>query len=321
MAKNYETLAGIAGFEILLLSTKREFLEENWRSKSLQERGEAFKYWLEESKEPKIVIVDDADALGDGDAAHDLLPLKAENLIISTRNPFILPASQSKQLLIPTMKPDEVTQLMKAGLRDGCFVSNDPVSMAGLKTIRGVLGYHPLAVQHAIETMNKSLAFNTTQLPVESFLESFASSDHDFRLKFIEEKWLRNRPSILDCFRTSVQRLHSDDPHLFSLWNFAGFWSPVADSGDFCQFFFKIIPKNWSLLLDKREQLPDFEFFGLANTPNGRFVLGKYIQKLVEVSLFTAPSNGALKEIRIHKLWIECIRQLAGQEGRLRCIR
>jgi len=311
---SYEALAGIIGFEILLVSQSREFLDENWKAKSSREKGEAFKFWLENSEDSKIIVIDDADTLSKNAITDLTLSWKARTLIISTRNPYLLPRSKPRRLALQEMQTGEILKAMQEGLRESLF--NGDASMNSdeqLKMIGDALGNHPLGVRHAIEIMSNY--FNPIKAPAEIFLRCFSGSNYRFRREFLGTCF--DNQSIIDCFEVSVRRLHSDDPLLTSLLNFAGFLTSETQKNDFRYFFYELIPCNWHLLQNLSEQLIDFELLGLATTETGELRLGKYIRKLVEVSLLTVSGN----QMQIHKLWIECIRQLAEETGRARYIK
>ena len=313
---SYEALAGIVGFEILLVSQSTEFLVENWNAKSSREKGQAFKFWLEQSEDSKIIIIDDADTLSSEALADLVLPWKARTLMISTRNPYLLPKSKPQRIALQTMQTSEAVDAMRDGLRDSLFNSDERMnSDEQLRIIGDALGNHPLGVQNAIEIMS-NYHFNPTKMPTEFFLQSFSSSNYQFRREFLMSDF-DSQQSILDCFSVSIQRLHSGDSLLASLLNFAGFLAPETKENDFRYFFYEIVHCHWGILRNLTEELVDYELLSLASTETGQLRLGKYIRRLVEVSLLTISG----RQMQMHKLWIECIRQLAEDTGRVRYVK
>lgn len=109
----YEALAQIVGFETLV-SQDVAVRDDNWRRKSYQAKGDSFKSWVEGSAEPKVIIIDDADAVDEKAIEGFTQPQKARTLVLSTRNPNLLPSRQLRELSLNTLEAAEAAKLLNS---------------------------------------------------------------------------------------------------------------------------------------------------------------------------------------------------------------
>ena len=310
MDASYEALAQIIGFETLV-SQDVAIRDNNWRRKSYQAKGESFKSWIERSDEPKVIIIDDADAVDEKAIEGFTQPQKAQTLILSTRNPNLLPSRELRKLPLAALDAAEAARLLNSR---GCICSDDDI-----QKLVNHLGNHPLGIQHAIEFISKQLIHllpYETRSPTQIFLDSFSSPEHESRRLFLETKYFQNR-SILDSYKVSVNRLPSEDRDLsLSLLGFAAFLKSEKQDNDIFRFLGATI-EWWPHWQELEGQLDDFELLSMSKSFTGGIKLSKYIKNLVDVSLLTV--SGQRRDI--HCLWAECIRQLADKKDRVRYVK
>jgi hypothetical protein len=306
---SYEALAQIVGFETLV-SQDVTVRDDNWKPKSYQAKGKSFKSWVERSNEPTLIIIDDADTVDEKAIEGFIQPQKARTLILSTRNPNLLPSRISRKLPLDILDPAEAATLLNSR---GVICSDDD-----LQKLVNYLGNHPLGIQHAMEFISKQLvhSLSTTRSPAQIFLDLFSSPEHESRRLFLETKYFQNR-SILDCYQVSVNRLPSEDrDSSLSLLRFAAFLKSEKPENDI--FHFLGAAKEWWQYWQKLDgQLDDFKLLSMSMSSIGDIKQSKYIKDLVEVSLLTV--SGQKRDI--HCLWAECIRQLANEKDRVRCVK
>ena len=113
--------------------------------------------------------------------------------------------------------------------------------------------------------------------------------------------------SIMESFEVSLQRIRRYKEPAQKFLELIGFLSNSDTSLDFGVFLSIIHP--W--LAEVRDNLPDYETFATDEARQG-----DYLTELENVSIGLRSSlTGPL---RLHPLWIECIQQRAGEEGRIR---
>lgn len=309
------TLLDIAtsiGHDLLSIRFPHSDLAGVWRSYGPGERIRAFKTWLAHpSNQASLFIVDDLDGYKDETLIRDALPREAQVILYSTRDPSLIESldRDSQSYYIPTMKQDEMASLMVTMIRrSGGIFSRAAISEKELEAIAEVVDGHALGACRAIAYILHVLA-QTTESPAADFLDMFNGPKWESRLQFLEYK-PRIGLSIMETFAVSLERMRRHQSEAARLLDLLAFLSAKDQSLNFRDFL--RLERPW--LEEMQLLLPDYDVF--ASGLKGK---GEYLAELENVSIGVRPDVSL--PLQIHPLWLECIQQRAGYEGRLRWIR
>ena len=147
----------------------------------------------------------------------------------------------------------------------------------------------------------------TENSPAEMFLDMFNGSDWKARKRFLEYK-PRLGLSIMETFTVSLDRLRRHQHAAPKLLELLAFLS--GKNLNFRKFL--SLERPW--LTNIENELPDYEVFdrGLSGQ-------SEYLAELENVSIGFRPT--LTSPLQLHPLWIECVHQRAGHEGRVRWLR
>lgn len=259
-----------------------------------------------------LFIVDDLDSLTNEADIRAALPREARVILYSTRDPSIVEnlGRSFKQYRVLTMDVDEMALLMAMVFRrSGNSSSGAQIAETDLEAIANVIDGHALAGCRAVSYIIHVLSQFTADAPAKQLVAMFQGSDWKARSHF-----LRYQPrfglSIMDTFQLSLNRLRQHQVAAPRFLELLAFISSKDQSLDFRKFFSVVRP--W--LDDLRPSLPDYELLAA-----GPLEQGEYLTELENVSVgFRDTLNFPM---RLHPLWLECIRQRAEPEGRYRWLR
>jgi hypothetical protein len=308
--KAFNEMAQVIGHDILKDRHSYPELHQLWAN--LGESGQAreFKKWLSSPQNnDNIIIIDDLDGLRDDKIILECLPEGDKSIIYSTRDPTIATSRllQCERVTVSPMDSPDIRELLETESRNiGLELS--PQELEGVVDI---VDGHPLAASRAISFMEQ-MAFESSglgpALPARAFIDIFESSDWESRNEFLKHK-IHFGPSIHEIFEVSIQRLDEvkKDP-ILQLINALGF---VCGSKPKALDYYDFLSIERPWVKDFQTAVPNYELFNTGlKGKSGLF------QELVKVSLAFKPfPNRAL--LRFHPLWLECIRQRCGAEGRL----
>ena len=306
-------IATSIGHDLLSIRFPHTDLAGIWRSYGPSERVRAFKTWLgHRSNQASLFIVDDLDGFEDETLIKAALPREAQYILYSTRDPSLIGSLErdSQTWYIPTMKDDEIASLMTTTMRrSGVHLSSATISEHELEAIAHVVDGHALGACRAISYIIHVLAQTADESPAAVFLDMFKGPDWKSRSNFLEYK-PRIGFSIMETFATSLERLHRHQKEARRLLELLAFLSDKDHTLNFRRFL--RLERPW--LQDLRCILPDYDVFasGLAGQR-------EYLAELENVSIGVRPDVSS--PLQIHPLWLECIQQRAGHEGRVRWIR
>ena len=261
-----------------------------------------------------MFIVDDLDGFEDEALIKAALPREAQAILYSTRDPSLIESldRDSQSYYIPTMKDDEMASLMIATMRrsEGVFSSVAIyISEAELEAIAKVVAGHALGACRAISYVLHVLAQTTDISPASVFLDMFNGPEWESRLQFLTYK-PRIGLSIMETFVISLERIREHGTEAARLLELLAFLSDKDQSLNFRIFLHHKRP--W--LEELQPILPDYDVFA-SRLADQR----EYLSELENVSIGVRPD--VLVPLQIHPLWLECIQQRAGHEGRVRWIR
>ncbi len=301
------------GHDLLLTRYPFTDLAAIWRDFGPGQRIRAFKAWLAEPKnQPLLFIVDDLDSLKHETAIKAALPREARLILYSTRDPSIVGNLEGdhQEHRVSTMDVDEMASLMNMVLsRSGTTSSLAQVSETDLEAIAKVVDGHALAACRAVSFILNVLSHIVADAPAKEFIAMFQGPDWKARSRF-----LHHRPrfglSIMETFILSLDRLRRHQVAVPRFLELLAFISSKDHSLDFRRFL--RVERPW--MDDLRSSLPDYEIFAA-----GLFEQGEYLTELENVSIGVREASNT--PLRLHPLWLECIRQRAGSEGRQRWLR
>lgn len=305
-------IATSIGHDILSTRFPHSDLAAIWRSYGPSERVRAFKSWLgHPSNQGSLFIVDDLDGYKDETLIKTALPREAQFILYSTRDPSLIESmdrdSQSYQ--IPTMKDDEMASLMTMTMRkSGGIFASTTLSEGELEAIAQVVSGHALGACRAISYILHVLA-QTSDDAAKVFLEIFNGQDWESRLRFLEYK-PRIGLSIMETFAISLDRIHRHRLEAGRILELLAFISDKDHKLNFRNFLRSERP--W--LQELQPILPDYDVFASGLTGQS-----EYLAELENVSI--GVRQDVSTPLQIHPLWLECIQQRAGHEGRRRWIR
>ena len=303
-------LADDIGHDVLSTRYPSTDLAAIWRDLGPSQRIKAFKAWLAEpGNQPLLFIVDDLDGLTNEAAIRAALPREARIILYSTRDPSIVESLERtyQEYRISTMDIDEMASLMLTAFRrSGTDFSDAQISEPDLKAIANVVGGHALAACRAVSYIIHVLSQIIVGAPAKGFVAMFQGSNWLDRIRFLQYR-PRFGLSIMDTFALSLGRLRRHQVAAPRFLELLAFISSKDQSLDFRRFL--RIQRPWLNVL--RPDLPDYEIFAA-----GLFEQGEYLTELENVSIgFRDTLNTPM---RLHPLWLECIRQRAGLDGRQR---
>ena len=308
-------IATSIGHDLLSLRFPHSDLAGIWHSYGPSERVRAFKTWLgHPSNQASLFIVDDLDGFEDETLIKAALPREAQVILYSTRDPSLIESldRDSQSYYIPTMKDDEMASLMIATMRrsEGIFsrVANY-ISEEELEAIAKVVAGHALGACRAISYVLHVLAQATDDSPAGVFLDMFNGPEWESRLQFLIYK-PRIGLSIMETFVISLRRMRGHETETAKLLELLAFLSDRDQSLNFRIFLHH--KRSW--LKELLSILPDYDVFA-SRLADQR----EYLAELEKVSIGVRPD--VLVPLQIHPLWLECIQQRAGHEGRVRWIR
>ena len=286
-----------------------------WRSYGPSERVRAFKMWLgHASNQESLFIVDDLDRHKDETLIKAALPREAQIILYSTRDSSLIETldRDSQSYHIPIMKDDEMASLMTMTMRkNGSIFASTTLSERELEAIAKVVSGHALGACRAISYIFHVLAQASDDAgdAAKIFLEICNGQDWESRLRFLEYKPSIGL-SIMETFVISLDRIHRHRPKVERVLELLAFINDKDHKLNFRNFFRSIRP--W--LQELQPILPDYDIFasGLAGQ-------SEYIAQLENVSI--GVRQDVSTPLQIHPLWLECIQQRAGHEGRTRWIR
>ena len=313
LESSFLELANDVGHDLLSTRYPSNDLAAIWRDLGPSQRIKAFKVWLANpTNQPLLFIVDDLDSLEDEAAIKAALPREARVILYSTRDPSIVASLERsyEEHKVSNMDIDEMASLMTMVLnRSGNTISQAQISEVDLEAIAKVVDGHALAACRAISYIIHILSQIAADTPAKDFVAMFQGSNWKARNHFLQYS-PRFGLSIMDTFILSLDRLRRHQVAAARFLELLAFISRKDGSLDF-RIFLKI-ERPW--LDDLRLELPDYELLAA-----GPFEQGEYLTELENVSIgFRDTLNSPL---RLHPLWLECIRQRAGPEGRERWLR
>ena len=193
--------------------------------------------------------------------------------------------------------------------RSGGIFSSTAISEKELEAIAKVVHGHALGACRAISYILHVTAQTTDESPAGVFLDMFDGTDWESRLRFLEYK-PRIGLSIIETFAISLGRMRRHQAEAARLLELLAFLSGRDQSLNF-RIFLRL-ERPW--LKELRPILPDYEVFANRLTAKR-----EYLAELENVSIGVRPDVST--PLQIHPLWLECIQQRAGHEGRVRWIR
>ena len=297
-----------------ILSTKFSHLDlaAIWRSYGPSERVLAFKSWLgHPSNQGSLFIVDDLDGYKDETLIKAALPREAQIILYSTRDSSLIESldRDSQSYHIPTMKDDEMASLMTMTVRKiSGILASTTLSEGELKAIAKVVCGHALGACRAVSYILRVLAQQSDDA-AKVFLEVFNGQNWESRLRFLEYKPSIGL-SIMETFVISLDRIHR---HRLEVERFLELFAFINDRDHKLNFRdFLRSERPW--LQELQPILPDYDVFA-----SGLGAQSEYLAELENVSIGIRPD--VLTPLQIHPLWLECVQQRAGHEGRARWIR
>lgn len=208
------------------------------------------------------------------------------------------------------MKDDEIASLMTTTMRrSGVHLSSATTSEDELEVIAKVVDGYALGACRAISYILHILTQTADESPAAVFLNMFKRPDWESRSNFLEYK-PKIGFSITETFATSLERLHRHQKEARRFLELFTFLSDKDHTLNFRRFL--RLERPW--LQELRCTLPAYDVFarGLAGQR-------EYLAELENVSIGVRPDVSS--PLQIHPLWLECIQQRAGPEGRVRWIR
>ncbi|KAH8687335.1 P-loop containing nucleoside triphosphate hydrolase protein [Tricladium varicosporioides] len=305
----YMEIASRIGHEILSERHPKQDLYSIWCGSTTDEKIEATKAWFEAPEnQDTLFIVDDLDGLKDEDAIQAVLPRQANIVMLSTRNPGLvaeLPRKFDRLRVLP-LNVSETIDLMGASLHNW-NKENIPIPEEELEEIAKEVACHPLGALNAISYITARLAQDSDS-PVAEFFAILRSVDYHERLEFLKYK-PPFRYSITQAFDISVQRLRNPNGLATALLSVLGFLELEEPAIDFRRFFSR---REW--LHELKEYLPDYAIFATEKS-----ALRAALEELENVSIGHRTEQKL--PLEVHPLWIECMRQRLGHDGRIRFLR
>ena len=318
LERTFLEIAMSIGQDLLSIRFPHSDLAALWRSYEPAERVRAFKTWLgHPSNQASLFIVDDLDGHKGETLIRAALPREAQVILYSTRDPNLIGSlgRDSQSYYIPTMKDDEMALLMINTMhRSGGVYPSAEISKENLKAIARVVHGHPLGACRAILYIFHVLAQETKSRETESsaraFLEMFNGPEWESRLRFLEYKPTTIGLSLKETFAISMERIHRHQIEATRLLELLAFLCGKTQALNFRVFLG--LERPW--LNELQAILPDYDLF--ASRLKGQ---GEILAELENVSIGVRPDVST--PLQIHPLWLECIQQGVGHEGRVRWIR
>ncbi|KAH8807181.1 hypothetical protein F5884DRAFT_338992 [Xylogone sp. PMI_703] len=321
-ARNMEELDNIfyemaecIGHDTLVGRYEYHLLPDIWRNYGKTARIEAFKEWLGiEKNEEAIVFLDDMDGLAEyeGDpSALEALPRDAKTVLISTRDPSLSKWSNlaTEEIRLAPMHRAEIKDLLWRELRK---TSGLRPSQPELEEIANIVHGHPLSTICTASFIQQ--LSTSSDHPVRDFLNLINSQDWKNRREFLEHVPRYFGFSIMSSYRTSLSRLPKeqaeDTKTLLSAISFLTSSTSDLNASDFFRLDMCWIAESTKDFFQCRETSV------FVASPYKR---GSWLTALDNASVGLGPTVGS--RMRIHPIWLECIRQECEHVGRLRWLR
>jgi hypothetical protein len=306
--KAFNEMAQIVGHDILKDRYSYPELHQVWLN--LGESGQAreFKAWLSsEENRDSIIILDDLDGLREDRVILECLPDGDKSVIYSARDPTLATSRrlQSRSVLVPSMDHADMRALLDVEMNfHGVIVTPEEIEQ-----VLSIVDGHPLAASRAVSYM-KQLDIEASSAEgassVQTFIDIFKSHDWKTRNEFLKHK-IHFGPSIEEIFKVSIERLDvAKKAATLQFLEALGFIcgsEPLVDYHNFLS-----IRRPW--LASLKTRIPDCELF-----VSGMKGKNSLLQELEKVSLVFRPVPGQ-SLLRFHPIWLECIRQHCGPDGR-----
>jgi hypothetical protein len=302
-------MAQVIGHDILKDRHSYPELHQLWTNLGQSGQAREFKKWLSSRQNHDgLIILDDLDGLRTDEAILECLPDGAKSIIYSARDPTIATSRllRCEPISVPPMDATDIKQLLEAESKGTGLA----LSLQDLEGVAVIADGHPLAASRAISYMEQ-LAFESSGLdpstPARSFIGIFDNSDWKSRNEFLDHK-IHFGSSIREIFETSIQRLdQTKSSSIVQLLNALGF---ICGSKPNCLDYYDFLAIERPWIDHFKIEVPDYELF-----KTGMRGKGGLFHDLVKVSLAFRPfPDRAL--LRFHPIWLECIRQRCGAEGR-----
>jgi hypothetical protein len=306
----YLYIARRLGHDILLENNRGKPTLDIWNNMSSEEKVDKLKDWLKKPENAEtLFILDDLDGLKDPEIILNALPHEANTILFSTRNPVLREEldRHTHHLRLPSMDPDEIVQLMEAILdRIGYEAESNVLDRGILREIAITLHGHPLAAIVAIRYITRVIAQEGSDSPERDFLSILTGSDFEARKRFLDYRI--SGPSIIDTLFVSKNRLQDQDGMAWKLLQLIAVLETEENVIDFRKFFYKKFCEI------EPESFPDHDVLAADNTE-----ISEALAKIETVSF--GERVRMAKPIQFHPLWLECVLQAMGREGRIRRIR
>jgi hypothetical protein len=306
-------MAQMIGHDILKNRHAYSELHQLWISLGESGQAKEFKNWLSSPhNHESLIILDDLDGLRGDEVIKECLPTGHKAVLYSARDPTLAESRllHCKQVSIAAMDSIEIQELLEQQMKT-------KLASADLEGLLKIMAGHPLAASRAVSYI-KQLAYEcpdmNTASAVKLFIQSFETQDWDARKRFLQHR-IHFGSSILEIFEVSIERLDIDKyPQILQLLELLGFICESKLQIDYNGFL--SVERPW--LNGFEAEMPDHELFALFTS--GMRGTSELFQELEKVSLGFRPfPDRAL--LRFHPIWLECIRQRCGSEGRKRWIK
>lgn len=277
---------------------------------SRSERVAAFSDWLNRgSNDHTLFLVDDIDAIQDPAEMTNALSYQANTIIYTGRNPYAFPTKRKREEEVPLLTSEETVLLLKRTIEQSSLSSRRIIpSEQDVTAVAKILQGHPLAACNAVYFMTQELSYGIrTPSPMKRFIEIFSSYQWELRNDFLEFK-PHSGVSVMESFELSLQRIQEEGSLSSRILQIAAFLT--NDVLDFREFF--IISRPW--IVEFQDEIPNHSLFTIGET-----TLAKCLRRLEGTSLIM--SSSLVDTLRLHPIWVECLRQRVKHPGRLRILR
>lgn len=275
------------------------------KSQRIQAFTEATKRLSSEENGGCLLLLDDIDGIKDRQNLQQDMPRDAKIILCSTRDPSLAKALGDIEP-VPPLNITDMSALIDAELH----LNDLEVEPEKVRALAKVLDGHPVAGLRAVPYISLELSHVHGDAAVDVFLQSFDGDQWEVRNDF-----LTYRPaiglSVMQTFEISINRLNPErTAGVHQLLEAIVFLSAPDSDLDFRTFL--SIERPW--LAGLSADLPDSEFF--ASGLSGK---AADLGALENVSLGSRKTRK--DPLRLHRLWLECIRQRSRHEGRLNWLR
>jgi hypothetical protein len=276
---------------------------------SRSERVAAFSDWLNRgSNDHTLFLIDDIDAIHDPAEMTNALSYQANTVIYTGRNPYAFPTKRKKEEEVPLLSSEETVLLLKRTIEQSSLSSRRIIpSEQDLTAVADILQGHPLAACNAVYFMTQELSYAIrTPSPIKRFIEMFSLDQWELRKDFLEFK-PHSGVSVMESFELSLQRIQEKQSLSSRILQIAAFLT--NEILDFREFF--LISRPW--IVEFQDEIPNHSLFTISET-----TLAKCLRSLEGTSLIM--SSSPVDKLRLHPVWVECLRQHVKHPGRLRIL-